>query len=497
MMSLLLIRADADSQRGAGHVMRCLALAQAWQDQMGDVVYVCAALPESLEARLKTSGIDVVRIAETSGSSGDLQATLQQIAQLRPAWVVLDGYGFDAAYQRSIAQQCPNLLWMDDYGQVDHYTAAIVLNQNLDASPDLYEGRLSPHTRVLAGSDYAMLRREFLDTPRPQRPIAPPARLLVTLGGSDPNNHSSTILKGLCAALGPEHHVTLIASSRHAHLSSLRTMLEQASFKGTLACDVTDMASLMAQADLALSAAGSTCWELAYMKLPSLLVSVADNQVPLAQAMARHNAAINLGSADALDTDRLASALRPLLTDATRCNAMSQGAGQLVDGRGVLRVLAAMTGAALSLRPVTMEDAQLLLSWRNDPATQAASFNTQAVDLASHLQWLQRKLASPDALMFIACDQTGQPVGQIRLDIENGDALIDFTIAPAMRGQKLASRLLRLGCLPVLRRQIVRRMVGYVRSENVASQRAFLRAGFESMGEELVHQQPSIRFELR
>lgn len=495
---MLLIRADADAQTGSGHVMRCLALAQAWQDQVGPVTYLCAAIPESLEARLFDQGIRVIRMPETPGSAGDREATLRHLASLTPSWVVLDSYKFDQRYHQAIvAGSAARVLVLDDQALLRHYASAAVLNQNLGATDSLYAGKLSAATTLLAGSSFAMLRREFLETPRPVRSDLPPRRLLVTLGGSDPGNHSSSILRVLQSVLGSEHHVTLVVSSSHAHLSSLRSMLKQAPFQGTLACDVKDMASLMAESDLAISAAGSTCWELACMQLPCLLLSVADNQIPLARAMADQGAAIDLGPADALDESRLAATLRSLIHEGPRCLAMSQAAASVVDGKGVYRVLEAMAGPSLTLRPVTMNDARLLWDWRNEPATRAASFSSQIIPLESHIHWLQRRLDSASSQLYIACDLTDEPIGQIRFDLDQSEALISFSIAPQARGRKLASRLLRCSGRRILRQTNVSRLVGYVRVDNMASHRAFLRAGYTALGEETVQGQQAIRYELQ
>lgn len=101
MPSTLLIRADASVSMGTGHVMRMIALAQAWQDEGGEAVFLCAEITPALEARLKEEGFLLEKIHAFPGSRKDLEATCTAIARYGPDSipVALDGYQFDADFQ--------------------------------------------------------------------------------------------------------------------------------------------------------------------------------------------------------------------------------------------------------------------------------------------------------------------------------------------------------------------------------------------------------------
>ena len=100
-----------------------------------------------------------------------------------------------------------------------------------------------------------------------------------------------------------------------------------------------DMPDLMARADLAVSAGGSTCWEMAYMGLPNLVLVLADNQRPIAERLAAAGVSLNLGDARRLDPADLAAALDDLVRDRARRRAMAAAGRTLIDGRGAERVL--------------------------------------------------------------------------------------------------------------------------------------------------------------
>lgn len=136
-----------------------------------------------------------------------------------------------------------------------------------------------------------------------------------------------------------------------------------------------------------------------------------------------------------------------------------------------------MTGPILRLRPAGMADAARLLAWRNDPATRAASVDTDEVDLDTHTAWLDRSLARTDRLLFIGeAARTDQPVGALRFDeVEPGLWEVSITIAPELRGLGWSGKLLAEG---VAHMASASALTARVRTENERSLRLFDEAGF-------------------
>src|SRR5438270_10410528 len=154
----LLIRADASVAIGAGHVMRCMALAQAWQGGGGRAVFAAAQIIPAVARKLQEEGFEVVAIGAEIGSKHDAVRT-QELARERHAeWVVVDGYQFDSEYQARIKDAGFRLLFLDDVGRRGRYSADIILNQNIHAREEIYADR-EQHTRCLLGPGFALLRR--------------------------------------------------------------------------------------------------------------------------------------------------------------------------------------------------------------------------------------------------------------------------------------------------------------------------------------------------
>ena len=280
MSPVLLIRADADSRIGIGHVMRCLALAQAWQDSGGKAVLVAAELPEGLEERLRHEGIQLARITAPVGGPEDAAATLAVARHHKAAWVVVDGYAFSAHYFDALREAGPRVVAVDDMGHLERYPVDVLLNQNLSATSAMYDGRTGPSTTLLLGPRFSLLRREFRRIPtRTQSGPHEPRRVLVTFGGADHENLTGDVLRNLQRTVLRDLHVIVLAGAANPHVPMLRELAAGMRFSCEVRVDVSNVAELMAWADAAITAGGSTVWELASLGVPALIGAVEQNQL--------------------------------------------------------------------------------------------------------------------------------------------------------------------------------------------------------------------------
>ena len=337
-MENLLIRADANSQMGSGHLMRCMALGHAWLDRGSQVTVV--SVTGSFKARLAREGMEVRHLRADPGSFKDASRTVNLARELGADWIVIDGYHFDAEYQKTIKEAGMNLLFVDDYGQCDYYCADIVLNQNLHARETLYSKR-DPNTRLLLGPKYALLRREFITHRGRERAIPEVARkVLVTFGGADHNNVTLRLMEALPFVDVKGLRVMVAVGGWNPHFAQLTLAAKRSSLQVRLRRDPTDMPALMAWADIAVSAAGITAYELAFMGLPNLLVVTSDNQAIVAEQLGAKGVAAVLGWHDQLSCSKIARAITNLSAAREERERMSRAGKELIDGEGAWRVLA-------------------------------------------------------------------------------------------------------------------------------------------------------------
>ena len=132
----------------------------------------------------------------------------------------------------------------------------------------------------------------------------------------------------------------------------------------------------------------------------------------------------------------------------------------------------------ITLRPATLQDAIHLYVWRNDPVTRAMFRDTAWISWESHRQWLRDVLEDINRRLFVA-ERDGTPVGTIRFDIDpSGDAEVSVTAAPETRGGGVGAEIIRAGTAEVLQSRFVGRIVARIKMENIASQKAFAKAGY-------------------
>jgi UDP-2,4-diacetamido-2,4,6-trideoxy-beta-L-altropyranose hydrolase len=335
----LVIRADASTQIGTGHVMRCLALAQGWQDQGGHACFITAMEHPAIEARLKAEGMDVIPLSAKAGSREDAVETVNYARRMDVSWLVIDGYHFGAGYQRIVREAGLRLLVIDDDGHAEHYYADIVVNQNLHAHLDLYQNR-EPYTRLLLGTQYVLLRREFLRWSRWERKIRHAAqKVLVTLGGSDPNNATLKLIQALREMRESRLEVIVVVGGTNPHYAELQSCVRDSRFSIRVRSNVMKMSQLMAWADVAVSSASSTIWELAFMQLPAIIVVTSDNQWGVARSLSGKETFQILGWLKEVEEQHLAMELNIMLQNTSRRARMSSEVRQLVDGQGIARLV--------------------------------------------------------------------------------------------------------------------------------------------------------------
>lgn len=492
----LVIRADASAQIGSGHLMRCLALGQAWEDHGGQVIFITTCDNPALQERLKREGFSIVPVDRPHPDPGDWATTHRVLREHPGAWVVLDGYHFDPSYQQQIRELGHPLLVIDDMAHLEHYYADVLLNPNIHAPILRYS--VEPTTHFLLGTHYALLRREFLLWEGWHREIPEVARkLLVTLGGGDPNSVTLDVIRALGRLDVKGLKVVVVIGPHNLNYKVVRSAASTLPHKIRLAHNVTDMPELMAWADVAVTAAGNTFWEAAFMGLPSVLIAVAENQKGSATHLAEMGISVVGLHSGRLSSADLVSAIKRLVLSANLRQEMSTLIRKLVDGEGARRVVAHLREPCrLILRHACESDTRLIWEWANDPDTRAASFSMDPIPWETHVRWLRSKLLSPNCRFFLASNCQGDPVGMIRFELSDDEAEVSANVAREFRGIGYGSQLIRIGCAELFRGSSVRRIIAHIKPENERSIKSFVKAGFVPAGRATVRGQEALKFVL-
>ncbi|NOS67203.1 MAG: UDP-2,4-diacetamido-2,4,6-trideoxy-beta-L-altropyranose hydrolase [Candidatus Peribacteraceae bacterium] len=492
----IIFRTDASTEIGTGHVMRCIALAQTMKDAGDDVTFVSAGLEE----RLKKEEMEAMGIAAKPYDDEDARETARHAKQTGAEWVVVDGYDFGADYQAALKREGVKVLFLDDYGHAGSYCADIVLNQNVSAREEWYKKK-GPETRLLLGPRYAMLRREFRAwKDRRKERTGPVQNILVTLGGTDPHHVTAQVIDAVGKTAFPGT-VTVVIGSGNPHLRELRHQAAASKVSIGLVANASDMPVRMAESDFAIAAAGTTSWELLCMGVPFLTGAFAENQVAVAAALEKQGLAKNAGWYPDISEDDLVRLISQLIHDEHWRAEHSRKGIETIDGEGVVRVLQAMNATSaqtptseltppLTVRDATIDDARLLHEWANDPVIRESSFSPDQISWETHKKWIEGKLADKNSKIFIGMDGD-RPVGQIRFDIRNdGDAEIDIHLAPEARGKGYGTPLIEEGLKRFFKATTSGAVHAFAKTDNDASRKAFLKAGFKELGKETLRGNP-------
>lgn len=305
----VVFRLDSGSVMGYGHLMRCLTLASELQRQGAQCHFICRDLPGNNSALVQESGFNLLLLpfkqhdAPPDCNDGPAHAawlgtTWQQDAkqcraylrQIQPRLIIVDHYALDARWEALAGRFCQRLCVIDDLADRQH-DCHFLLDYNLSVNKQDYSTRVEQHCQRLLGGKYVLLRQEFsqwLGKSIARRSNNRLANILITFGGIDTDNNSGQVLKVLHKLNLPTlERIDIVVSSKAPCLDLLKTHARQMPVKTTVHTDVRNMAELISTADLAIGSGGGSTYERLFLKLPSLLMPVADNQIKPLQLMSQ------------------------------------------------------------------------------------------------------------------------------------------------------------------------------------------------------------------
>lgn len=444
-----LFRTDADPTIGTGHLMRCLALAEALHAGGAECAFLCRVAGLGVLAdRIVAAGHELLPLPESAavdpdgpphaawlpgGQKGDAAACLALLAGRQPVdWLVVDHYAIDHRWQTAMRGATSSIMIIDDLADRRH-DCDLLLDQSLiDDMQGRYDGLVPARCVRLLGPRYALLREEFVrpvDLPAWERTETP--CLLVMFGGADTQNLTLRAVERL-AAIAWQGEVDVVAGPLYGHLGELREAVSRLSC-GRLHAPANNVAALMRGADLALGSPGVASWERCACALPAITIAQADNQEGIGRALGEAGANFYLGRAESVTDEALSAALSAWLANESARKSMSRAAAAVCDGDGLRRVVAKLMPPSLTIRPVCRSEAELLFSWRNDERTRRHALDPRPLRLSEHLAWIERTLVRPNVDLLLACSDD-QPVACVRFDRAGHRALVSIYANPDLQG---------------------------------------------------------------
>lgn len=334
--------------------MRCLTLAEACRQQGAVVTFVCRPRRGDLNELIRQRGFGLLTLSAAAentasgepnwlGAEGydDAQETLSALRSHLPPqdWLIVDNYAIDAGWERTLRPAAPRILVIDDLANRPH-DCDILLDQNLIRSMETrYDGKTTDAT-LLLGPGYALLREDYEELRKRARLRTSVESIMIYFGGSDLGDLTGASLRAILSMAPWWPRVDVVLAPSSPNFNAVESLCSGRD-KVVLHTRLLSLASLMLDADLAIGAVGATSWERLCLGLPTLGVTVASNQVPVAERLAEAGLMFWLGDAGSVTETTIRGALQGVRTSADLAS-ISRHSMDVCDGAGTRRVVSSM-----------------------------------------------------------------------------------------------------------------------------------------------------------
>lgn len=435
-------RVDASSQIGTGHFMRSLTLAEELKKKGADICFIARNLPLHLNEMLNTKSIELIHLCAQDikhsadelahaswlsvSQEQDAIATIEALRDKAFDWLVVDHYALDTRWESIVRKSVKKIMVIDDLSD-RHHECDVLLDQNYYADMKTrYKGKVPAHCQLFLGPEYALLRDEFRAL-REQVKVrsGEVKKVLVFFGGVDADNYTLQAIDAL-SDVNLGLHVDVVIGAQHP----FKDLIEKTCAKYNFVCHVqiSYMANLIAEADLAIGAGGTAIWERCCLGLPTISICTAENQrKQIADAAEEGFLYAPLVGKDLMQSIRLHTQV--LLSNPPLIRFISNAGMKLVDGKGTLRISSWIESSLIEIRKVTPNDSKNIFEWRNNRKIRDVSRNSELISWDKHQKWFEAVLADCKRQLLIGMINENQ-IGVVRFDLEKDVAEVSIYLVP-------------------------------------------------------------------
>jgi len=492
------IRTDASLEIGTGHVMRCITLAEALKGKGADVLFICRELPGNLIAFIQKHGYEVISLGEADNSQSDslndgdtfhhrwLGVSLEKDAedtyqalskQKNCSWLVVDHYAIDKSWELKQTDVVNKIFVIDDLADRKH-SCEVLLDQNYYSDMlGRYNNLVPQSTQKLLGPAYSLLRKEF----REQRAClavesGTVKSIFVFFGGVDIKNMTGRVIEAIIELALQNVQVNAVIGATNPHREALKLLCETTT-NIKLHVQASNMAEMMAQADLSIGGGGTVTWERCCVGLPAIAWPVADNQKKLLKDSAEAGL-VYLPDFIEPKSKEISIHINALLQNKSLRKSMKNKGMSLIDGKGAIRVATLLCSPVISVREALREDSQNIFIWRNAPSVRQYSHSSNEVDIDAHKVWFEKVMSDSNRHILIG-SLSGDDIGVVRFDVQGKECEISIYLLSDKSGKGLGSALLNAGERWLREnRPEVKYIVAEVLSENKASIKLFEKSAY-------------------
>jgi len=359
-MKSIVFRLDCSELIGSGHLMRCLVLAERLSSDKNQIYFVFREMPVFFINIIKSKNFKIIKLKRKHkknldsslstnfnshrkwlkcGQINDALETLDSLGQIEPDLLLVDHYSLDKIWENILSIKVKKIFVIDDLSNRQH-NCAYLLDQNFFLNEKKrYQGLVPKDCKLLLGPKFALLRNEF----KLIRNISVPRNgeiktILICFGGFDSKNYTNLALKAISnirKKMLDKLSIKVIASKNFSHLEAIKKLCAKSGYK--IYIQPKKIAALMVESDIAISAGGSTVWEMCSVGLPQILIAAADNQIQISKSLDIFGSSIFIKNKMHYNKDFIAKLLEHLILNPKKVALMSNKAFSLADGLGAYR----------------------------------------------------------------------------------------------------------------------------------------------------------------
>ena len=280
----ILIRADSSSYIGTGHIMRDLVLAKKFSKDQ--IIFATQDLEGNINHKIKESNYNIEIL-----NNNNFEELNKLIKKLNIDMIIIDHYKINYNFEKKVKEQNSKLkIFVFDDTYEKHY-CDILLNHNIYADEKKYTNLVPKDCELKCGTNYTLLREEFLEAKKQKQTIKKENRLktlFIAMGGTDHKNLNITILKNIKIVCKKNIKVNLVTTTANRNLEKLKRYCKDKEWIN-LHINSKEVANLMNQSDFAIITPSVTANEAYFLNLPFIAIKTAKNQKQMYKFLKRNN----------------------------------------------------------------------------------------------------------------------------------------------------------------------------------------------------------------
>lgn len=346
-------RVDSSDKMGSGHVMRCLMLANSLLDEGHYVKFLCREHNGNIYDILQNPLLNFTLLKNTNlnysnkddnswlgvNQEEDAIQTIKSLDGEVYDWLIIDHYFLDFNWERKLKKYVKKILVIDDLANRTHECNILVDSNYVDNFHKRYQNKTNSTCLKLLGPDYCFISKEFhkfRNSPRKRSNIVD--RVLIYFGGVDQYNLTEKCLKIFSGNNLKHIKLDIVVGGMNKNHKNIKIITSKRD-STYIHRSLPNLANLMNSADLSIGAGGVTTWERMFLGLPSIIITIAENQIAGAEELSKNNYITYLGHYNELSPDQLKNSIIKKIEDRDNLFLESHSAENLVDGNGLSRIM--------------------------------------------------------------------------------------------------------------------------------------------------------------